>query len=44
MTKKEMKQRNLRIKKLYKTGKYSVRSLARKVGLSKTRVGEIILS
>lgn len=38
-----MIQRNAKIRKLYKTGKFSVRSLARKVGLSKTRVGEIIL-
>jgi hypothetical protein len=44
MTSKQMVKRNERICKLYKTGKYSVRKLATKVGLSKTRVGEIILS
>ena len=35
--------RNEKIQKMYSTGKYSVRSLAEKVGLSKTRVGEIII-
>ena len=44
MTEKAMAKRNARIKKLYKTGKYSVRCLAERVGLSKTRVGEIILT
>lgn len=44
MTDKQMAKRNERIKKLYTTGKYSVRSLSSKVGLSKTRVGEIILT
>jgi DNA-binding transcriptional regulator LsrR (DeoR family) len=40
---KQMQKRNARIKKMYKTGKYSVRELATKIGLSKSRVGEIIL-
>ena len=44
MSDKQMVKRNQRIKKLYKSGKYSVRGLARKVGLSKSRVGEIILA
>jgi len=41
--------RDLRIRKMYmtryKTGelKYTIRSLAEKVGLSKTRVGEIVM-
>ena len=44
MTEKQMTKRNQRIKKLYSSGKYSIRGLAKKVGLSKTRVGEIILA
>lgn len=35
--------RNEKIQNLYSTGKYSIRALAAKVGLSKTRVGEIVI-
>ncbi|MDD5651353.1 MAG: hypothetical protein PHF86_13220 [Candidatus Nanoarchaeia archaeon] len=44
MTKKlmSMAKRDTRIRKMYSTGKFSVRSLANKIGLSKTRVHEII--
>ena len=38
-----MKNRDSKIKKMYKTGRYSIRALAKKIGLSKTRVCEIIL-
>lgn len=34
--------RNEKIQSLYSTGKYSIRALAEKVGLSKSRVGEIV--
>lgn len=34
--------RNERIRKMYRTGKYTVRGLASKIGLSKTRIHEII--
>ena len=43
MTARQMEKRNERIIRLYESGKYTVRSLAQKVGLSKTRVGEILL-
>jgi DNA-binding XRE family transcriptional regulator len=36
--------RDLRIHKLYASGKYTHRSLAAKVGISKTRVGEILIA
>jgi len=42
LTAKQMAKRNERIAKLASTGKYSIRQLAEKVGLSKTRVHEII--
>ena len=48
MTKLQMEKRDAKIRKMYsitsKKGirKYSVRSLAEKIGLSKTRIGEII--
>lgn len=44
MTAKQMAKRNEKIQKLYASGKYSVRTLAPKVGLSKSRVHEIICS
>ena len=34
--------RNEKIQSLYSTGKYSIRALALKVGMSKSRVGEIV--
>jgi len=34
--------RNEKIQSLYSTGKYSIRALAAKVGMSKSRVGEIV--
>ena len=43
MSKKQMNARNAKIKKLYSTGKYSQRKLAAKVGMSKSRIGEIVL-
>ena len=34
--------RNEKIQSLYSTGKYSIRALAAKIGMSKSRVGEIV--
>jgi DNA-binding Lrp family transcriptional regulator len=42
LTAKQMAKRNEKIAKLASTGKYSIRQLAERVGLSKTRVHEII--
>lgn len=42
LTPKQMAKRNERIQKLYDSGKYTTRSLAAKVGLSKSRVAEIV--
>ena len=42
LTEKQMAKRNAKIQKLYATGKYTHRSLAKIVGLSKTRVGVIV--
>ena len=39
----QMVKRNAKIRKLYATGKYSQRKLAAKVGMSKSRIGEIVL-
>ena len=38
----QMCKRNDKIRNMYETGKYSHRSLAKKVGLSKSRIGEIL--
>ena len=43
LTASQMQKRNDKIRKMYySSDKYSVRSLAEKVGLSKSRIGEII--
>jgi transcriptional regulator with XRE-family HTH domain len=42
LTETQRQKRDERIRKLYGSGKYSQRSLAVKVGLSKSRVGEIL--
>jgi len=38
----KMFNRNEKIRDMYETGKYSHRTLAKKVGLSKSRIGEIL--
>jgi biotin operon repressor len=42
LTAKQMAKRNEKIVKLASTGKYSIRQIAEKIGLSKTRIAEII--
>lgn len=42
LTRVQLDKRNEKIRKLYSTGKYSHRSLAAKVGLAKSTIGDIL--
>lgn len=42
LTEAQMFKRDERIRRMYGTGKFSVRALASKIGLSKSRIGEIV--
>ena len=42
LTEKQMDKRNARIQKMYSTGKFTHRSLAKVIGLSKTSIGRIL--
>lgn len=42
LTEKQMVARNAKINKMYASGKYTHRSLAKVVGLSKTSIGRIL--